>query len=320
MVRVRALSMKRLLALCLLVTACKGGGFGTFFGGESAEPNYSDDADENLKLGQESLDSKNYVEAQKYFDFVKSKYPYLEAATTAELKLGDVDFEREKYLEARDRYVNFIKLHPTHPKIDYAAYRASLTHYKDMPSDFFLLPPSAEKDQAEVRSASVALADFIRNYPQSEYTEDAKKTLDEVRRRLAKHELYVANFYKRRERWQAVVGRLNVVARDFGGLGYEDKVYFGLHDAYLNIQSTAQKRIEVGQAELAKAKARLEKAGDKATDADQQRVTDAENHIKEAEGTLLAAQGKPEEVLKQLIEKYPDTDAAKKARGMLGVQ
>jgi len=309
--------MKRLFALCLLAAACKGGGFGTFFGGDSAEPNYADDAEENLKLGQESLDSKNYVEAQKYFDYVKSKYPYLEAATTAELKLGDVDFEREKYVEARDRYVNFVKLHPTHPKLDYAAYRAALTHYKDMPSDFFILPPSVEKDQGEVRAASVALADFIRNHPASEYQEEAKKTLDDVRRRLAKHELYVAGFYKRRERWHAVVGRLNVVARDYGGLGYEEKVYFGLHDAYRNILADAQKKLQKSQGDLDKAKAQLEKAGDQATDAHRQRVTDAENAIKDAENTLLVSQGKPEEVLKQLVEKYPDTDAAQKARSML---
>ncbi|MBL8955986.1 MAG: outer membrane protein assembly factor BamD [Myxococcaceae bacterium] len=311
--------MKRLFVIfvCLLVSACKGGGFGTFFGGDAAEPSYADDADENLTRGQESLDSKNYVEAQKYFDYVKSKYPYLEAATTAELKLGDVDFEREKYIEARDRYVNFAKLHPTHPKLDYAAFRAALTHYKDMPSDFFVLPPSVEKDQAEVRSASVALADFIRNYPQSSYVEEAKKALDEVRRRLAGHELYVANFYKRRERWQAVVLRLNVVARDFGGLGYEEKVYFGLYDAYLKIQSTSQKKLELGQVELSKAQAVLAEVGDAATDAQKQKVTDAELQIKEAENALLSAQGKPEEVLKQLVERYPETDAAKKAQSML---
>ena len=221
--------MKRLVPL-LVRCACKG--FGTFLGGDVSEPTYADEADVNLKHGDDALESKNYIEAQKYFDYVKSKYPYLEAATTAELRLGDVDFEREKYLEARDRYLNFIKLHPTHPKIDYAAYRAAMTHFKDMPSDFFLLPPGSEKDQAEVRAASVALADFIRSYPSSEYLAPEQKPLDDVRKRLAEHELYVAGFYKRREKWNAVVGRLNIMARDFGGLGYEEKVYFGLYDAY----------------------------------------------------------------------------------------
>lgn len=309
--------MRLWLTTLLLLCACKGFGIGTFLGGDAAEPNYADDAEENLKRGDDSLESKNFVEAQKYFDYVKSKYPYLEAATTAELRLGDVDFEREKYIEARDRYVSFIKLHPTHPKLDYAAYRAALTHYKDMPSDFFILPPSSEKDQGEVRAASVAMADFIRTYPQSEYVAAAQKALDEVRRRLAEHELYVAGFYKRREKWQAVVSRLNVVARDFGGLGYEEKVYFGLHDAYLKIQADSQAKGQRAKAELEKAKAGVEAAGDKVTPAQKQRVVDLEKQIADAELQGTNAEGKPEEVLHQLIAKYPETDAAKRAQRML---
>src|SRR5262245_17056434 len=101
--------MKRSLVILLALTSCKT--LGTFFGGETAEPNYASDAESNLKHGDDALESKNFVEAQKYFDYVKSKYPYQEAATTAELRLGDVDYEREKFLEARDRYMNFIKLH-----------------------------------------------------------------------------------------------------------------------------------------------------------------------------------------------------------------
>jgi outer membrane protein assembly factor BamD len=223
-----------LLALC----ACKT--MGTFFGGEIGEPTYTADAESNLAKGDEMLDNKNYLEAQKYYDYVKSKFPYLEAATTAELRLADVDFEREKYIESRDRYLNFVKLHPTHPKVDYAAYRAAVTHFKDMPSDFFLLPPSREKDQAEVRASSLAMADFIRNYPKSEFVPEAQKVLDDVRKRLAEHELYVADFYSRREKWPAVIGRLNVVANQYGGLGYEEKVYFGLYDAYRKMNDSTK--------------------------------------------------------------------------------
>jgi outer membrane protein assembly factor BamD len=227
--------MKRavlITALCL--TGCKT--LGSFFGSEVGEPTYASDADTNLQRGDEQLASKNYLEAQKYFDFVKSKFPYLEAATTAELRLGDVDFEREKYVEARDRYLNFIKLHPTHAKVDYAAFRAAMSHFKDIPSDFFLLPPASEKDQAEVRAASIAMADFIRSYPNSEYVAQAQKVYDDVKKRLAQHELYVADFYRKREKWNAVVGRLSVVEKDYGGLGYEERVYFGLYDAYRKLK------------------------------------------------------------------------------------
>jgi outer membrane protein assembly factor BamD len=56
-----------------------------------------------------------------------------------------VSFERELWTEAADRYSGFVKLHPTHAKVDYAAYRAALSHYRDIPSDWFMLPPRARR-------------------------------------------------------------------------------------------------------------------------------------------------------------------------------
>ncbi len=229
--------MPRLAPFALLLLALQGCKTLNLFGGdEGANVTYAQDADTNLKKGDEALAAKSYVEAQHYFDFVKSKYPYLEAAKTAELRLGDTDFERERYIEARDRYQNFVKLHPSHAKVDYAAFRAALTHYKEMPSDLFILPPSEEKDQNALRAAQVALSDFLRTYPSSEHQDEAKKVLGDVRKRLADHELYVADFYRSRSRWPAVINRLQVVAKDYGDLGFDEKVYFGLYDAYSSLK------------------------------------------------------------------------------------
>lgn len=225
------------LAAALGLTGCKS--FGAFASDDNPSVTYGDDAESNIKKGDEALESKNYVEAQKYFDYVKSKYPYLDSAKTAELRLADTDFERDRFLEARDRYQTFLKLHPTHPKNDYAAFRAALTFYKDIPSDFFLLPPSAEKDQGNLRSALTAMKDFVRSYPDSQHQEEAKKILGDVKRRLADHELYVAAFYAKRDKWPAVINRLNIVARDFPDIGLEAKVYLGLYDAWLKLKDEA---------------------------------------------------------------------------------
>ncbi|MDP2272038.1 MAG: outer membrane protein assembly factor BamD [Archangium sp.] len=224
------------LALCL--SACVS--FGTFAGQEGGEVEFAADAETNMRKGDDAMNAKNYTEAASFFEFVKTKYVYLDLAKTAELRLADADFERERFAEARDRYQNFVRLHPTHPKVDYAAFRAALTHYKEIPSDFFLLPPASEKDQVEVRNAASAMTDFLRGYSASEYVKEAKTVLDEVRLRLAEHEIYVADFYARRDRWPAVVTRLNVVAKDFSGIGLDERVSFGLYDAYVKLKEPAK--------------------------------------------------------------------------------
>ena len=198
----------------------------------TSNPQFASDAQANLAKGNDAFKSKSYLDAEKYFEYVKTKYPFLDAAKEAEIRLADIDFDREKYTEARDRYQNFVKLHPTHPKVDYAAFRAALTHYKDMPSEFFILPPAREKDQVQVRAANKAMTDFVRSYPNSAYLPEGKKILEDTKHRLAEHELYVAEFYAKRGRWAAVAQRLETVADKYSGLGYDERVLFQLHDVY----------------------------------------------------------------------------------------
>lgn len=227
-----------LLATALLLACATTGGEGA--------PDYAKEADENVARGNKAFESKNYAEAQQYFEYVRAKYPYLEAAKVAELRLADTLFEREQYIEARDAYQNFIKLHPTWPEVDYAAYKAALTHYKEIPSDFFLLPPPEEKDQAEVKNALRAMNDFVRQYPKSKHLPEAQEVITDTRRRLARHELYVAAFYAKREKWNAVANRLENVSRDYQGLGFDEEALFGLYDAYtrLNQPEKAKKALE----------------------------------------------------------------------------
>ena len=212
--------------------------------GQSADGEvvYAADADSNMAKGDEALEGKNYPEAARYFEYVKTKYPYIEAAKTAELRLADTDYDRERFIEARDRYQNFVRLHPTHPKVEYAAYRAALTHYRDIPSDLFILPPSTEKDQVEVRAALTAMNEFLNSYPHSELLPEAKKVQTDVKRRLAEHELYVAEFYAKRDRWPAVINRLQNIVKNYGGTGYEEKVFFGLYDAYRQVKDEQRAR------------------------------------------------------------------------------
>ena len=200
--------------------------------GESGEPSYGADAESNMKSGNDALESKNFTEAEKYFEYVRSKYPFLEAAKEAELKLADTDYEADRFPEARDRYLNFVKLHPAHPRADYASFRAALTHYREIPSDLFFLPPSHEKDQIDVSNTIRAMDDFLRQYPDSPLAPEARKYVEDCRKRLCRHELYVASFYRKRERWGAVVNRLNIVVEKYPGLGYEEEALFGLHEAY----------------------------------------------------------------------------------------
>jgi len=233
----RSMRPYRLLPFLALLPAC-----GLFSGnGDFGEPDYASEASTNLKRGDEALDSSQYQLAEKYYEYVKTKFPFLEASRQAELRLGDVSFDRELWSEAADRYTGFVKLHPTHAKVDYAAYRAALSHFRDIPSDWFMLPPSSEKDQTQVKAAWESLNEFVKTYPQSQYIEDARKKLADVRERLIRHEVYVADFYEKRERYSAAVSRLETVVDKYPSKDDPDYL-FRLHDLYSRLKDQAKAR------------------------------------------------------------------------------
>ncbi|ATB27410.1 outer membrane protein assembly factor BamD [Melittangium boletus] len=234
--------MRLFRAVCLSAVLCAAAGCAALTSGQPGEPDYASAADSNIRLGDEALERKDFLQAEKYYEYVRTKFPYLEAANEAELKLGDLNFSQERYPEAREKFQTFIKLHPTHPKVDYAAYRSALTHFADVPTDFFLLPPSKEKDQTEVLAALASLSDFIRQYPRSQYIPEAKENLEKTRLRLAEHEMYVASFYARRERWKAVVQRLEGLLKDYPGTSLEEAALFELHSAYVRLNDAEQAR------------------------------------------------------------------------------
>ena len=196
---------------------------------------YGKTAEEDYRSGEDELKSKNYIEATKLFENVKNKYPFSKYAPLSELRVADVKFEQERFIESAEAYQQFVKLHPAHDQADYAAFRVGLSHWKDGPSDFVLFPPSFEKDQVQVREAAKVLNDFVKKYPNSKYKAEAEKLLAKARSRLAEHEWYVAEFYAKRERWAGVAARLEGLVRDYPGSSRESAALFKLAEAYVKL-------------------------------------------------------------------------------------
>jgi outer membrane protein assembly factor BamD len=205
---------------------------------------YSLTAKQNYEKGLAELKDENFPEAQKYFQFVKQKFPFSKYAVLAELAIADTQFARGNYTEAVDSYKAFIRLHPTHEKVEngYAAYRVGQCYYKDMPDDIWLLPPSYEKDQSAVNDALRELDDFRRKYPDSTYQKDAAPLRREVLKRLVDHEVYIARFYLGRDKTKAAARRLEGAIKRYPGSGREPELLFALGQTYLQMGDPARSK------------------------------------------------------------------------------
>ncbi|MBK8481447.1 MAG: outer membrane protein assembly factor BamD [Proteobacteria bacterium] len=229
---------RQALLLALLGLGCAGSS------AQRQPLSYAKNAAASYRQGVAALEDEDYAEATRSFEFVKAKYPFSRFATLAELRLADVLFAQESYTAAIDAYKIFLGLHPNHPETrgGYAAYRVALAYVKQIPSDWFIVPPSYEKDQAATRGAVRELASFLRDYGETKYAAKGRELYRRCLHSLVEHELYVARFYLDNDKPKAAILRLEAVLRQYPALGVETSVRLLLGQTYLKLQQRMRAR------------------------------------------------------------------------------
>jgi outer membrane protein assembly factor BamD len=205
---------------------------------------YSVNAQQNYLRGLKQLERKDWVAAAKYFAFIKARFPYSKFAVLAELRLADAELGAEQYPQATDDFKMFIKFHPTHEMVvnGYAAFRIAEAYGKQLPGDWWILPPSYEKDQTSAQDAEKELRSFVRKYPGSPFLPRARKMLADVSRRLAQHEWYVARYYWERGKPMGTVLRLRHLLDSYSGVGYDGDALWLLGNAYVKVNMPGRAR------------------------------------------------------------------------------
>lgn len=201
--------MKRILSLLgIAVMALWLGGCGVIDYFYLPAP--EDTAQELYEGGQEAMKDQRYDDAAEYFTKLKDRYPFSPYTPQAELGLGDAYYMDGSYAEAADAYSEFESLHPRHEQMPYVLYMLGKSYYKqfksiDMPQDF-------------VGQAIESFTRLVQSYPGSKYEEEAQSLILECRRYMAEHEIFVADFYWRTERYGAAWERYHYVMDNFQDL------------------------------------------------------------------------------------------------------
>lgn len=172
------------------------------------------------KLYKEAKDSirvQDYLSALDYLESLEGKYPFSPYTKQARLDLAYVHYlsgEAESAIAAADR---FIKLHPQHPRVDYAYYLRGVALFEEYTGFFveaFKQDP-AHRDPGSARRAYGYLAELIQRFPKSEYAKDAEQRLVHLRNRLAKYEIFVAQYYLKRDANVAALNRGKYVLENY---------------------------------------------------------------------------------------------------------
>ena len=197
---------------------------------------YTDKAEASYAYSMEALEGEEYLEALRRFKNLRTKYPYSQYATLADLRIADVLLGQERNLEAAEHYRGFVQRHPTHTEVPYARYRLALCHKAEIPSDWWFLTPNYERDQGAAKEAKRYFEFFLQKHVDSEWFDDAKKDLFDVNLYLASHEFYVASFYIELNKPKGAINRLEGLLKAYPGSGFDAKALFLLAQCHLMLK------------------------------------------------------------------------------------
>jgi len=177
------------------------------------------------------------LDAEPKLQRIRRKYPFSRFAALAELRLADCLLDQDKPLEAIQAYRQFVRTRPSHPEIPYARFQIAYAHYKQVPTDWLLSPPAHERDQTPTREALRQLRRFLLDHPDDERAERARELAEETLRMLARHELYVAEYYLKRDAPEAAAARIRTMLRVYQGSGMEARALLLLGRTHLKARA-----------------------------------------------------------------------------------
>ncbi len=165
-----------------------------------------------------ALNDAKYESAIKLYEQLEARYPYGKFAVQAQLEVGYAYYkadQRELGLAAVNR---FLRLHPTHKNAAYAQYLKGLisfTEDRTFLGKFAGNADLSDRDPSAARQAYEAFKRLVERYPQSPYSEDARKRMGYLLNAQARHEVIVARFYLKRQAYVAAVNRSKTIINQF---------------------------------------------------------------------------------------------------------
>ncbi len=203
---------------------------------------YGENARRSYENAFHAFEDGDCLTAQPLFRRIRSEYPYSRYAALAELRTADCNVAQNQYTEAIRAYRSFVRHRPAHAEVPYARFKIAEAYYQQLPGDFFLSPPPQERDQTSTRNALRNLRRFLLDHPDNEHADEARDMVRATLALLARHELYVAEFYLGQDHAQAAVGRLRHLLDVYEGSGIEPEALLLLGRVFLHMREVRDAR------------------------------------------------------------------------------
>ncbi len=156
----------------------------------------------------------------KKFNEVELLYPQSVWAPRSTLMAAYAYYSQMYFNEAIYELERFLDKYKNHPDTDYAYYLLAICHYNQIVDE--------KKDIGEIIKARDYFNLLIKDFPNTDFAEDANFKLELIEEILASKELYLANYYLDREKWIPAINRYKKIINEYDTTIYVEEALYRL--------------------------------------------------------------------------------------------
>ncbi len=175
-----------ILIFIFLFTACS-----------SSRPQDDLDIQVQFDKAMKSLEKKRYLRAQEEFYTVAIKGLSTDLGDDAQFYLGESYFLNKEYVLAIAEYDRLIRRMGFSEYVQKARWRICQCYVKQSPKFYY--------EQSSTENALSKLQEFVDDYPNSEFTEEAIETIGELRNKLARKLYETGRLYIKMEEYESAI-------------------------------------------------------------------------------------------------------------------
>ena len=178
-------------------------------GMSDTNPEMGKSVDELVSEGSDAFMAGEYEKAVQAYTDLKDWYPFSKYAILAELKIADSYFKLESYDEAIMAYEEFERMHPKNEAIPYVIYQIGMSWFNQI--------RTVDRESTPAQKSLAVFKRLNSQYPNSEYASKTGEKIKACMENMAGHELYVANWYLKTQKYQAALNRYEYLVASFPG-------------------------------------------------------------------------------------------------------
>ena len=181
----------------------------------------------SYKEGFKELKGGDVLLAAKKFNEAELIYPQSKWAPKAALMAGYSYYSQDYYGDAIYELNRFIKTYPQNKNFSYAYFLLAMCYYEQIVNE--------KKDLNSILESKRLFKYIISKYPNTDFAIDSKFKVELIDNILASKEMYIGNYYYKKEKWIPAINRFKNILNEYDTTIYVEEAIHRLVEVHYRL-------------------------------------------------------------------------------------